>query len=56
MLLYGVAIATGPFQRKGMWSAAGSWREGGGGVTEDVGVGMGVGGEEVCEEVGWMGL
>lgn len=30
MLLYGVAIATGPFQRKGMWSAAGSWGEGGG--------------------------
>lgn len=36
MLLYGVAIATGPFQCNGMWSVAGSW-----GVIGDVGVGMG---------------
>lgn len=35
MLLYGVAIATGPFQCEGMWSAAGSW-----GVIGDVGMGM----------------
>lgn len=43
MLLYGVAIATGPFQCKGMWSAAGRlggnwgcWGGNGGLVGEDV--------------------